>query len=78
MRFSAAPLILFSLLSGVRAGPFPRHLTVRQVDTVTALSTTQISDLAPFTQFARAAYCPPDEVLNWTCGGPFFHSFEIK
>ncbi|KAF8633293.1 hypothetical protein AX17_004468 [Amanita inopinata Kibby_2008] len=34
----------------------------------TALSPSQLSDLAPFTQFARAAYCPTG-LNDWTCGG---------
>ncbi|KAJ3883582.1 alpha/beta-hydrolase [Lentinula edodes] len=34
--------------------------------TVTSLSTVQFSSYAPFTQFARAAYC--DGFQDWTCG----------
>ncbi|KAJ3807451.1 Alpha/Beta hydrolase protein [Lentinula aff. lateritia] len=34
--------------------------------TVTSLSTAQFSSFAPFTQFARAAYC--DGFQDWTCG----------
>ncbi|KAF8829146.1 hypothetical protein HHX47_DHR3000516 [Lentinula edodes] len=34
--------------------------------TVTSLSTAQFSSYAPFTQFARAAYC--DGFQDWTCG----------
>lgn len=53
------------VLTGVRAGPLPRSATRRAA----ALNTDQISALAPFTQFARAAYCPPADVQAWTCGG---------
>ncbi|KAF9451947.1 alpha/beta-hydrolase [Macrolepiota fuliginosa MF-IS2] len=35
---------------------------------VTPLSSTDLSSLAPFTQFARAAYCPTDVLKNWSCG----------
>jgi len=35
---------------------------------ISTLSSTQLSDLAPFTQFARAAYCGSDKVQNWQCG----------
>ncbi|KAJ3934022.1 MAG: Alpha/Beta hydrolase protein [Lentinula lateritia] len=34
--------------------------------TVTSLSTAQFSSFAPYTQFARAAYC--DGFQDWTCG----------
>lgn len=37
--------------------------------TVTILSNADISSYSPFTQFARAAYCGPERVKTWTCGG---------
>ncbi|KAF9785804.1 alpha/beta-hydrolase [Thelephora terrestris] len=37
--------------------------------TVTTLSSEDISSYTPFTQFARAAYCDPAIIENWTCGG---------
>ncbi|KAH7869646.1 alpha/beta-hydrolase [Lentinula edodes] len=36
--------------------------------TVTTLSATELSSFAPFTQFARAAYCGTDILQDWTCG----------
>jgi hypothetical protein len=33
---------------------------------VTPLSAGDLSSLAPFTQFARATYCPG--LQNWSCG----------
>ncbi|KAF9072868.1 alpha/beta-hydrolase [Rhodocollybia butyracea] len=36
--------------------------------TVTPLSSTQVAGFAPFTQFARAAYCGTDILQDWTCG----------
>lgn len=38
------------------------------ISAVTALSATDISDLVPLTQLARAAYCDPKSVQDWTCG----------
>jgi len=35
---------------------------------VTPLSTSQLSSFAPFTQFARAAYCSTSSLKNWSCG----------
>ncbi|KDR75797.1 hypothetical protein GALMADRAFT_97687 [Galerina marginata CBS 339.88] len=35
---------------------------------VTALSSADLAGLAPFTQFARAAYCPTNALKNWSCG----------
>lgn len=38
---------------------------------VTPLSSGDLAALAPFTQFARAAYCPTDVLKDWSCGGRF-------
>ncbi|KAF8894959.1 alpha/beta-hydrolase [Gymnopilus junonius] len=35
---------------------------------VSSLSATDLASLAPFTQFARAAYCPTSLLKNWNCG----------
>ncbi|KAJ3784012.1 Alpha/Beta hydrolase protein [Lentinula aff. detonsa] len=35
---------------------------------VTQLSATELAGFAPFTQFARAAYCGTDILSDWTCG----------
>ncbi|KAJ3485781.1 hypothetical protein NLI96_g4725 [Meripilus lineatus] len=32
------------------------------------LTSLDISTLAPYTQLARAAYCPPSRIKNWGCG----------
>lgn len=36
---------------------------------VTTLTSSQLSAFAPFTEFARAAYCDPSVITGWTCGG---------
>ncbi|KAF9241188.1 Alpha/Beta hydrolase protein [Melanogaster broomeanus] len=39
-----------------------------QVTRVTPMPQSQISALAPYTQFARAAYCSPSVIQGWRCG----------
>ncbi|KAH7885279.1 Alpha/Beta hydrolase protein [Phlebopus sp. FC_14] len=39
-----------------------------QVVSVTPMSASQLADLAPYTEFARAAYCNPGIVQGWNCG----------
>lgn len=57
------PFTLFlSLLSTVKAVP---HLLARSE---TPLSIPQLESLDPYTQFARAAYCPTRSLSGWTCG----------
>jgi len=41
---------------------------------ITTLSTAQISSFKPFSFFAAAAYCDPDKTLKWNCGGKLFVS----
>jgi len=36
------------------------------------LSSAEISRYRPFTRYAGAAYCRPEEVLAWSCGGRVF------
>ena len=43
-----------------------RPLRPRQ--SITALSTSQISSFKPYTFFASAGYCQPAATLAWTCG----------
>ena len=49
--------------SGALAAP-----TSRSKRDVTALSSDQLAAFAPFTEFARAAYCPSDKIVGWQCG----------
>ncbi|KAI0061473.1 alpha/beta-hydrolase [Artomyces pyxidatus] len=58
----------FSLLvasAGVLAAPARSPISEREV---TPLSSSALAGLAPFTQFARAAYCDPSTITNWQCG----------
>ncbi|CAA7259111.1 unnamed protein product [Cyclocybe aegerita] len=64
MRFSTFSRFLSALgLVGVSyAAP-----TALQERAATALSSSELASFAPFTQFARAAYCP-NGLKTWTCG----------
>ncbi|KAF8893730.1 lipase class 3 family protein [Gymnopilus junonius] len=57
---------MFFGLSVVKAVPSPAELSKRQ--SITALSTSQITSFTPFTWFASAAYCNPSATINWSCG----------
>ena len=41
---------------------------------ITALSSAQISAFKPFTFFASAAYCQPTATINWSCGGMSYNT----
>ncbi|RDB25189.1 Lipase [Hypsizygus marmoreus] len=58
----SALAILFSL-GGVTTAP-----TVHDRRSVTTLSASELSGFAPYTQFARAAYCPTSKLAGWNCG----------
>jgi hypothetical protein len=49
----------------VQAAPAP-EVVKRQ--SITALSSSQISAFKPFTFFASAAYCQPSTTATWSCG----------
>ncbi|TFK48689.1 alpha/beta-hydrolase [Heliocybe sulcata] len=57
-------LVLLPAL-GALAAPAP---AARSAADVTTLTAAQLSSLAPYTQFARAAYCDPSIVTGWQCG----------
>ncbi|PFH51568.1 hypothetical protein AMATHDRAFT_142271 [Amanita thiersii Skay4041] len=54
---------LLSLLASTRAVP-----VTLQSRSETPLSAAELSGLAPYTQFARAAYCPTSKLTGWNCG----------
>ncbi|PFH52214.1 hypothetical protein AMATHDRAFT_140728 [Amanita thiersii Skay4041] len=59
----AAFSVLLTFATSVKAA----YVTL-QSRTETPLSTEELFSWAPYTQFARAAYCPPSKLTNWTCG----------
>ena len=68
-------LPLISLLKISAAAPARAHLEDRSV---TALSAADLASLAPYTQFARAAYCPTSKLNGWNCGSKsFLFSFSM-
>lgn len=59
------PPLALLFLHGAAALPLAPRV---QVSSVTTVTPAQLSALAPYTQFARAAYCPPSIVQGWACG----------
>ena len=49
---------------------------VRPQAGIATLSSTQLSSLAPFTQFARATYCPTGKLKDWSCGGLYLQLMQ--
>ncbi|KAF8797570.1 lipase class 3 family protein [Phlegmacium glaucopus] len=65
----ATDFILASLLASVvsaASGHELAQLSMRQ--SITTLSSSQISSFKPFTFFAGAAYCNPSTTIDWSCG----------
>lgn len=62
MAFRTA-LIVLAVASVAWAAP-----TLESRQSITALSTSQISSFKPFTFYASAAYCQPANTLAWNCG----------
>ncbi|KAK0461200.1 Alpha/Beta hydrolase protein [Desarmillaria tabescens] len=58
--------LLFLLVSTLGTSYTAASGPVRR--SVTALSATELASFAPFTQFARAAYCGSDALKDWSCG----------
>lgn len=44
---------------------------------VTQVSAADLGSLAPFTQFARATYCPTNILQDWNCGGDSLFRFDL-
>lgn len=68
------PLISIALVWG-RAVPAPyadvdaESVSIVARQGVTTLSSSALSAITPFAQFARAAYCAPSAISGWSCGG---------
>ncbi|KAH9950599.1 Alpha/Beta hydrolase protein [Amylocystis lapponica] len=70
---SATVLAVLSSSFGALALPALRPtplspLTSGHKRDLTQLSASELSGFAPYTQFARAAYCPTDKITGWSCG----------
>lgn len=67
--FSSASGFIFACVLQVAGVPHPGLAISRaDVSVVTQISSIQLADLAPYTEFARAAYCSPTIVTGWNCG----------
>ncbi|EIW80293.1 alpha beta-hydrolase [Coniophora puteana RWD-64-598 SS2] len=62
---SFALALASAVLRGAHASPTPVETWV---NTVTQVSASDLSAWAPYTQFARAAYCDPSKIQGWNCG----------
>ncbi|KAJ7147120.1 alpha beta-hydrolase [Mycena crocata] len=60
--------VLFTAFTAVLGAPTFQNKPRGAPATLTALTTADLNALDPFTQFARAAYCPADKLMSWTCG----------
>jgi len=65
--------LIFQLARRAAAG------VIIERQSITALTFAQIEAFKPYTLYAAAAYCPPDQTLSWTCGAcsgnPTFEPF---
>ncbi|KAJ2914994.1 hypothetical protein MD484_g5424, partial [Candolleomyces efflorescens] len=62
-------LLLFSQLVAIAfalPAEVPAELEARQ--SISTLSTTEVSSYKPYTWYAFAAYCNPANTLTWKCG----------
>ncbi|KAF8799866.1 lipase class 3 family protein [Phlegmacium glaucopus] len=65
----AAGFILASLLAPVvNAAPGLELAQLSKRQSITTLSSSQISWFKPFTFFASTAYCDPSTTVHWSCG----------
>ena len=59
-----------SLATGLLGG-FQNTFNI-SLPTVTKLEHVQLDAYTPYIEFARAAYCSPNKVTGWECGGLSF------
>jgi len=62
------PTVSLTLLALFAKG-FYAAPAILQERSVTQVSAADLGSLAPFTQFARATYCPTNILQGWNCGG---------
>jgi hypothetical protein len=59
---------LLSLAAGI-IGNLQEPFNISHGGDVTELSSNQFSEFMPYIEFARAAYCTPNKIDGWKCGG---------
>ena len=65
----ATSFIFASLFASIVNGLVIPHPSKRESSDFTTLTSTQISSLKPYALFASVAYCKPEEISKWSCGG---------
>lgn len=71
--FSFTSLAFLFALASHGANAAPASVPIRRA--VTPVPASVLAGLAPYTQFARAAYCPTSKLQGWGCGGKLGLSF---
>jgi hypothetical protein len=75
--FARNPIFVFALAfagvfltaNALPTVPMPLAARVETKGVATPISAQTFASFKPFSQFARAAYCPTDKIMNWKCGG---------
>ena len=65
-------LPIASLTTGLLSSS--QHSIDISLGATTRLKQTDLSTFAPYIEFARAAYCDPNKIVGWKCGGLSFLS----
>nr|BAL02936.1 lipase class 3 family protein [Pholiota nameko] len=60
--------LLTAVLGALTVDAAPALVEVSRRQSITALSTAQISTFRPFSYFASTAYCQPSTTVTWSCG----------
>jgi hypothetical protein len=64
--FTPIASLAAGLLSGSQSTFNVSHTTVAK------LNYTSLDSYTPYIEFARAAYCDPNKIAGWKCGGSSF------
>jgi hypothetical protein len=70
-------LSIYITFAGIAARTVYAAPTALEERSVSTLSASDLAGLAPFTQFARAAYCPTSALKNWSCGRKFYSFIQL-
>lgn len=65
------PFVLFALCL---SAPSTMAAAIKRRDEPSTLSASSISHFRPYTYYAAAAYCEPDDLLTWSCGANCEHA----
>lgn len=65
LSFRTIPVFAAAFLSAVLAFPSAQ---IQRRQSITALTSAQISAFKPYSFYAAAAYCNPSVTATWTCG----------